>query len=300
MNVPPSSEPEVTETVTRVLYSTPLVHVYAIPPLQSNRGHVASVWTSSPQNEIFTCGVRIVETSNSSDISAPSPLLKPPLKTEAVTIDILLEDPNSSELFAGAPYTHASVVEPTTDSSRFFAVRVTGEGGRKAVLGLGFEERSDALDFSITLQDARKILGLEATTPSTPSTPSSSVTPRTTGLSGARNARSAPIRSRPDPVVVEDKSQPIKRDWSLKEGQMLHVEIGGKGVGDKSTDVKATIEPPSGGGLAVVTGEGFALLAPPPSAKEVKAEQRRDHDEQPKQPTLEELGFDDGEFGEFQ
>ena len=241
-----------------------------------------------------------METSNPSDTPVPSLSLKSPVKTAAVTIDILLEHPNNSELFAGAPYTHASVVEPTTDSSRFFAVRVTGEGGRKAVLGLGFEERSDALDFSIALQEARKILGLEAATPSTPSTPSAPVTPRTAGLSGARNARSAPLRSRPDPVVVEAKSQQVKRDWSLKDGQMLHVEIGGKGAGDGRPDGKPVIEPPSGGRLAVVTGEGFALLAPPPSAKEVKAEQRREHAEPPEQPTLEELGFDDGEFGEFQ
>ena len=44
-------------------------------------------------------------------------------------------------------------------SSRFFALRVVGEGGMKATLGIGFEERSDAFDFNTTLQDVRKLLG---------------------------------------------------------------------------------------------------------------------------------------------
>lgn len=44
-------------------------------------------------------------------------------------------------------------------SSRFFALRVVGEGGMKATLGIGFEERADAFDFNTTLQDVRKLLG---------------------------------------------------------------------------------------------------------------------------------------------
>ena len=40
-------------------------------------------------------------------------------------------------------------VKPVADSSRYFAIRVTDEnGGREAVIGLGFREREEAADFS--------------------------------------------------------------------------------------------------------------------------------------------------------
>lgn len=40
-------------------------------------------------------------------------------------------------------------VKPVSDSSRYFAVRVTDDnGGREAVIGLGFREREEAEDFS--------------------------------------------------------------------------------------------------------------------------------------------------------
>ena len=76
--------------------------------------------------------------------------------------DILLEDPATGQLFAAAPYTAVTVVEQVLDSSRFFAVTVQGEGGRKAVLGVGFEERSEAFDFSVALQEVRKTLGIQS------------------------------------------------------------------------------------------------------------------------------------------
>ena len=212
-------------------------------------------------------------------------------------MSVLLEDPKTGELFAAAPYTVPAVVEAAVDSSRFFAVRVVGEGNRKAVLGIGFEERGEALDFSIALQEARKVLGLEGG--SQPGTPVGS-TPK-----------GAAIRGRGKPGVESVKMGPLgaKKDWSLKEGEMLHLDIGGKmstvrsdeGGGSGAAGGKG-IEPPSGGGQLSATGTGFGLLPPPPSAKAVREETRRSReigaDESRK--TLEELGFDDGEFGEFQ
>jgi hypothetical protein len=155
---------------------------------------------------------------------------------------------------------------------------VVGEG-RKAVLGMGFEERSEAFDFSIALQDARRVLGFEAN-------------PLGTAGPGAK-------------AKAKEVEEP-KRDFSLKEGETISINLGGlKGrrsrpEGDKSPgeqkseqDALFSIKPPPG------SGGGF--LPPPPSAKSVKEERRRSRQsfEPPKQ-TAEDLGFDDGEFGEFQ
>lgn len=184
--------------------------------------------------------------------------------------DILLEDPATGQLFAAAPYTAVTVVEQVLDSSRFFAVTVQGEGGRKAVLGVGFEDRSDAFDFSVALQEVRKTLGIQ------------SLAERKMGGRAAKEKEK-----------VEEK-----RDFSLKEGQTITVNIGGrKGrrsegrSGENSGSGDFALGPPPGGGL----------LPPPPSAQEVKAQKRLSQTFSPPAPgSIEDLGFDDGEFGEFQ
>jgi hypothetical protein len=53
--------------------------------------------------------------------------------------------PTKGELFALTSYSPSNnSVEPVLDSSRYFVLRVEGEGGRKAYIGMGFEERGDA------------------------------------------------------------------------------------------------------------------------------------------------------------
>jgi hypothetical protein len=195
-----------------------------------------------------------------------------------VKTDILLEDPKSGELFAAAPYTEASVVEQVLDSSRFFAVRVQGEGGRKAVLGIGFEERSEAFDFSVALQEVRRTLGLEI------------------GGTGAGK----PGSKTKAPAAKEE----VKRDFSLKEGETITVNFGNKGIGrrkvsNQSEDSSAgfSLPPPPGG-----SSSGGGFLPPPPTAEEVRAKNKlnQSSDTSKSQQSIEDLGFDDGEFGEFQ
>lgn len=259
------------DAIQRVLFVASSVHVYKVPPITSTSGFNAASWTQNPRDHIFTCRARVIETA------IPSPTQNEPEK-EKVSTAVLLEDPNSGELFAACPYTHPAAVERANDSSRFFAIRVVGEGGMKATLGIGFEERAEALDFSIALQDARKVLGLEQQ-------------PAQNSRPGRRPAPAAPA--------------PEKKDFSLKEGEMITVNIGGKGRRGASetaspsqssdTDALFSIKPPPGGGGAV------PFLPPPPSASSVKKERRRSR-EPPRQdqPSAQDLGFDDGEFGEFQ
>ena len=195
---------------------------------------------------------------------------------ESLSTDILLEDPSTAELFAKAPYTTPSAVEAVLDSSRFFAVRVVGDGGMEATLGMGFEERGEAIDFGICLQDCRKMMGMEVA-----------------GKKGGAKAEGA------------EK----KKDYGLKEGQTIRVDIGREGRrkgGDETSenagrvggkDALFSIKPPPG--PAENGGGAMPMLAPPPSAQEVRQKKRKSGFEPVKQSTAK-LGFNDGEFGEFQ
>ena len=50
-----------------------------------------------------------------------------------------------------------SVIEPVLDSSRYFVMRIEKDR-KKAYIGIGFQERSEALDFKIALQEYKKYL----------------------------------------------------------------------------------------------------------------------------------------------
>ena len=280
----PAPTPLPADAIQRVLFIASTVHIYNIPPLTSNKGYTASTWTAdNNKRQIFTGRARIIETA--------IPLPKD--AGESLSTEILLEDPSTGELFAKAPYTDAGAVEAVLDSSRFFAIRVVGDGGMKATLGIGFEERGEAIDFGICLQECRKVLGLET----------------------------AAERKKGGAVKAKAEAQG-RKDYGLKEGQTIVVDIGRKGRrkvgGDDDDDDDAgvggsrgaesalfSIKPPpgpaeKGGGGGGVGGGAMPMLAPPPSAQDVRAEKRRSRGFEPVEKTAAELGFDDGEFGEFQ
>ncbi|KJX92117.1 hypothetical protein TI39_contig5915g00001, partial [Zymoseptoria brevis] len=146
---PATGTPLPDSAIQRVLHLTPAVHIYQIPPLTSSTaGFAAGSWTAPPRptaQKIFTARLRVLETAHADRIKA----------------DIVFEDASSGALFAAAPYTTPAVVQQANDSSRFFAVRVQGEGGMKATLGIGFEDRSEAFDFGVALGEVRKVLGME-------------------------------------------------------------------------------------------------------------------------------------------
>lgn len=245
------------DAIQRTLFIANGVHVYNIPPLTSTKGYTAATWTTDPRRHIFTARLRVIETAFES-----------PSSTSQLKVDVILEDAANGQLFAAAPYTSIAAVEPVLDSSRFFALTVRDPQGRRAVLGIGFEERSDAFDLSVALQEARRGLGLEV------------------------------VRK---PVAKKEEDEE-KRDYSLKEGETITVSFGGgkfgkrraqqspaSGSGSGGSDLQsfALLPPPpgpSGGG-----GGGFGL-PPPPSSQAVKQQQKQ---------AAKDLGFDDGQFGEF-
>lgn len=187
---------------------------------------------------------------------------------DEIKVDIILEDPSSGQLFAAAPYTTPAVVESALDSSRFFALRVQDPSGRKATLGFGFEERSDAFDFSVGLQEARKGLGIEL---------------------AEEKARAGQAKKE-----AKKEEEAVKRDYSLKEGETITVSFGGSGFGRRnrpSAPEKVEEAPTSLNSFALApppgsnTAKGGGIAPPPPSSRAHKP--------------AKELGFDDGQFGEF-
>ncbi|KAL1954371.1 hypothetical protein VTO42DRAFT_1237 [Malbranchea cinnamomea] len=349
MSIPTGSGPLPEDAIQRVLFVCNPVHVYAIPPLTSMKGYTAADWTTpDPRNggktrQIFTARLRIVETAIPVPSSTPRPGDVNPTDQEKVTADILLEDPDNGNLFAAAPYTDEGVVEHVVDSSRFFALRVVGDG-RKAVLGIGFEDRSEAFDFGVTLQEVRKVLGFGKASPSPSPCPSSSSTsfrapngsarplpPR--GVSAPGGPIGIPMRGPPGrmrmppsgaPGVAPHQRQPPPeppakpRDFSLKPGQTITVNIGGrKPAASSSDDAKGTpstiedekkalfsIPPPPGPTVSKASEENstssFPLIPPPQSAREARGDRRRKPPERSVEETSPNRNEDDEEFGEFQ
>ncbi|KAI5459768.1 hypothetical protein BGZ63DRAFT_388642 [Mariannaea sp. PMI_226] len=255
---PATGRPLPNDAIQRILFVANAVHVYNIPPLTSTKGYNAASWTTDPKRHIFTARLRVVETAYESSSD------KNKLKVDAV-----LEDVSNGQLFAAAPYTTPATVEPVLDSSRFFALTVRDPQGRKAVLGIGFEERSEAFDLSIALQEARKALGWEGE------------------------------QSKP----AEAKKEEDKRDYSLKDGETITVNFGSNSKFGRrkaaqqsssstgSANLQSFALPPPPPGPSSSSGGGFGFsLPPPPSAQDVRQQQRQQ---------AKEHGFDDGQFGEF-
>ncbi|KPM46129.1 hypothetical protein AK830_g466 [Neonectria ditissima] len=253
---PATGTPLPSDAIQRVLFIANAVHVYNIPPLASNKGHSAAGWTADAKRHIFTARLRVVETAYES-----------PTADAKLKVDAVLEDASTGQLFAAAPYTAPAIVEPVLDSSRFFALTVRDPQGRRATLGIGFEERSEAFDLSIALQEARKALGWE----------------------GEQSKPSA------------EKEKEDKRDYSLKDGETITVSFGGSKFGRRKAQ-PASSSSSSASSSAAANLQSFALpppppgpsgggfsLPPPPSAQVVKKQQQ----------SAKELGFDDGQFGEF-
>lgn len=114
-----------------MLFAQREVLVYQVPPAASSAGHKADDWKKC----IFKGPCRVMSKGN--DLS------------------IRLFDASSGNLFAECQIPggdHRKYVEPVTDSSRFFVLKITN-GKRHAYIGLGFEERNDAFDFKCTLND---------------------------------------------------------------------------------------------------------------------------------------------------
>ncbi|KAJ7681768.1 adaptin ear-binding coat-associated protein 1 NECAP-1 [Mycena rosella] len=212
------------DEIESILYIGREVSVFKIPPLKKNEGHRAGEWgdLSAP---LWKGRLRIVEKSSGAAL--------------------LFEDGSTGELFAKADYdTARPCVEAVLDSSRYFVVRVE-DAGKKAYLGMGFQERSDSFDFNVALQDYTK-------------------------------RQKAAL----NPVTASDEPSPHipagpKKDYSLKEGQTFSISIPGRPNKATTSSVLPTtnllgdlssLSSDTASSASTTSGGGFPLLPPPPSS----------------------------------
>jgi len=185
--------------------------VFKIPPRSTAAGYKAADWDL--QHPLWTG--RLV------------------ISSKGDTAYVKMES-NSGEIFAVCPVKDnlIAAIEPVTDSSRYFVVRIE-DRGKHAFIGLGFLEKNDAFDFNVALQDHVKYVK----------------------QADSRNA---------------SKSNQPKLDLSLKEGQTITVNIKTKaGSTPTKTQTSANnpvpfLRPPPGSRQAqtYVSNQGVAIQQP--------------------------------------
>jgi len=185
-------------------------YVYKIPPRFVSAGHKAADW----------------------DLSAPLWTGRLTVSSKGDKCVVKLEDPSTGELFAQCPVTEASI-EPVTDSSRYFVLKIDDGTGRHAFVGMGFAERTEAFDFASALQDHKKY-----------------VKQRKEEKESANKIDTTP-----------------KLDYSLPEGAKIHVNIKVPSV------KKPASSSPTGGGLGLLppppgSSQASKKVTPPPTSNQ--------------------------------
>lgn len=212
------SAAEVEAPVERTLHIAREVNVFKIPPRPAAGGFRSGEWRIS--DKIFTGRLRVMSVGEACQLR--------------------LEASESGELFAMCPVPLGQreiCVEPVVDSSRYFVLRVVDPAsGRHAFLGMGFDERGDAFDFSAALSDHERHVTREKEA-------------KVAAASGKK------VEDMPSDLAALYQS---RGDLSIKEGQTITV----------SMNLKSKSKPGGGGFMSRQMEVGqLGKLAPPQTAK---------------------------------
>lgn len=111
-----------------VLFRCPKINVYQIPRIATGTTFRTDSW--GPLQPIFTGALRVISRYGQG------------------CCEIRIEESESGELFAAAPYIGFHVAQKAQDSSRYYQLRVVHEK-KVAYLGIGFEDREASFDFQV-------------------------------------------------------------------------------------------------------------------------------------------------------
>ncbi|GBF92587.1 hypothetical protein Rsub_05201 [Raphidocelis subcapitata] len=236
------------DLVYETLFVHRAVHVYKIPSRPDAGGHLSGQWRIA--DRMMTGRLRAVACGE--------------------RVELRLEEGDTGELFAMCPYTFGSrevAVEPVADSSRYFVIRVEDPvTGRHAFLGLGFDERGDAFDFSAALADherrARRERGAAA----------ASAAAAAGGGGGA--AAAAAVGARGDADAAAAAALYKHEDLSLKEGQTIRVGLKLGGASARGGGGASSSGGGGGGGggfMSRAAAMPLGPLAPPPAGGAAQA-----------------------------
>ncbi len=140
-----------------------------------------------------------------------------------------------------------TAVEPTTDSSRYFALRVENAAGQAAYVGVGLNKREDAFDLKSALADHSKQLEVEEK-----------------GMDLHLDSEVADSLGLDAAAVGGAGAGTL--DLSLKEGQTFSFKLGAKSGGPASALVGKSGGAGLGGKLAPPGTVKPAAAAAPPAA----------------------------------
>ncbi|CAB3404534.1 unnamed protein product [Caenorhabditis bovis] len=201
----------------RVVLVKPKVFVYKLPPLGTG-GHKAATWDLD--NPAWTGRLRLISVGKK--------------------IELRLEDGETGALYAKCPVdSHPGVaIDAVSDSSRYFVIRLQNDNGQTAFVGCGFQERSDAFDFNVALQDHFKYI--------------------------ERSEQFEKLDSTPGPSL----------DLAFKEGQTISISIGKK---DGAAPSRPRAAPVNNGGVVPLLppppGAGSIIRNTKPTAAPVQSQQ---------------------------
>lgn len=125
---------------------------------------------------------------------------------------ILLVDTTTSNIFAVCPVFREGAVDRCIDSSRYFVLRVENADGRHLFIGIAFNERNDAFDFNATLEDIKR---------------------------ERKIAEQCKKMNEEGGIGGSILSSNVGKDYSIKEGQKIHVSIPKRSVDDDSPEKKS-------------------------------------------------------------
>lgn len=132
------------------------VFVYKIPPRSTNRGYRCEIpWNFSFSLNFLINNNELLElfsTRLSSflcraadwNLNEPTWNGRMRMVSSGASLNIKLEDKISGQLFANCPVEAypGVAIEPVSDSSRYFVLRIQDDNGRSAFIGIGFGVRS--------------------------------------------------------------------------------------------------------------------------------------------------------------
>ncbi|KAK6047925.1 hypothetical protein COOONC_14570 [Cooperia oncophora] len=129
-------------------------------------------------------------------------------------LELRLEDKSTGKLYAKCPIdSYPGVcIEPVTDSSRYFVLRLKNDAGLMAFVGCGFADRGDSFDLNVALQDHFKYI--------------------------EKSAELEGQTSHPQPSL----------DLAFKEGQTISINIGKKGPDGQPLPGRSRPQPARVGG----------------------------------------------------